>query len=130
MNDIQPLQLLAGMRFALGLGAWLAPRASGRLFGLDPDGNPQAPYVGRLFGVRDVALGAGAIAAEGEERERWLRIGVACDVADAAAGLAAGTRGYFGPVSAAVVTAAAVAAAALGVTALRAEEASAERLGA
>jgi hypothetical protein len=124
MNASQPLHALVGLRLAVGLGAWLAPRASGRLFGLDPDRNPQGPYVGRLFGVRDVALGAGAIATEGEERARWLRAGVACDVADTAAGLAAGARGHLGPVAAAVVTAAAVGAAARGVAALRAEEGS------
>ena len=43
-------------RIVVGSIAWLAPRQSGRLFGLDPEGNPQAPYLGRLFGARDVAL--------------------------------------------------------------------------
>ncbi|HLL87106.1 MAG TPA: hypothetical protein VK387_07325 [Thermoleophilaceae bacterium] len=121
MNGPQPLPILVGLRFAIGLGAWLVPRASGRAFGLDPRRNPQVPYVGRLFGARDVALGAGVMASEGEARALWLRLGFACDVADAAAGLAAGSRGYLGPVSTALVTGAAAGAAALGVAAMRAD---------
>ena len=39
---------------AIGTGSWVAPRLSGRLFGLDAVANPQLPYIGRLFGVRDV----------------------------------------------------------------------------
>ena len=123
MNESQPLQALAGLRAAIGLGAWLVPRVAGRLFGLDARDNPQSPYLARLFGARDVALGAGAVLSEGEARTLWLRAGVGCDVADAVAGLAAGGRGYLGPVSAALVTGTAVGAAALGVTALRAEDA-------
>jgi hypothetical protein len=123
MNESQPLQALAGLRAAIGLGAWLVPRVAGRLFGLDARDNPQSPYLARLFGARDVALGAGAVLTEGEARTLWLRTGVACDVADAVAGLAAGGRGYLGPVSAALVTGTAVGAAALGVAALRAEDA-------
>jgi len=124
MNGAQPLQLLIGLRFVIGLGAWLAPRVSGRLLGLDPERNPQAPYIGRLFGARDVALGAGALSTEGDERARWLKAGLACDVADTAAGVAVGARGYLGTVPAALVTAAAVGAAALGVAALQAEDGS------
>jgi hypothetical protein len=123
MNESQPLQALAGLRAAIGLGAWLVPRVAGRLFGLDARDNPQSPYLARLFGARDVALGAGAVLSEGEARALWLRTGVACDVADAVAGVAAGGRGYLGPVSAALVTGTAVGAAALGVAALRAEDA-------
>ena len=123
MNESQPLQALAGLRAAIGLGAWLVPRAAGRLFGLDARDNPQSPYIARLFGARDVALGAGALLSEGEARALWLRAGVACDAADAAAGLAAGGRGYLGAVSAALVTGTAVGAAALGLAALRAEDA-------
>ena len=53
------IQSLVGMRGAIGTGAWLAPKLSGRLFGLDPAANPQAPYLGRLFAVRDAALAFG-----------------------------------------------------------------------
>ena len=80
-------------RTAIGVAAWLTPRLSGRLFGLDPDANPQASYLGRLFGVRDVALGIGLRSSNGAERQQWLRLGVACDLADAAAGVLAGKTG-------------------------------------
>src|SRR5205085_621975 len=50
---------LAGLRASVGLPAWLTPNLAGRLFLLDPDDNPQSPYLARLFGVRDLALAAG-----------------------------------------------------------------------
>ncbi len=116
-----PAQALMGVRGVVGAGAWLTPRLAGRLFGLDPDGNPQSPYLARLFGVRDVALAAGLGSSTGEARALWLRIGVACDLADAAAGMLAGRRGYMDPLPAFLVTTTALVAAGLGVTVLRAE---------
>lgn len=87
------VQGLVGLRGAVGAGAWLAPRLSGRLFGLDPAHNPQLPYLGRLVGVRDVALAFGLTTSSVAERSQWLRIGIACDLADAAAGALAARRG-------------------------------------
>jgi hypothetical protein len=121
MANEQAVQRLVGLRLAIGTGAWLAPRFSGRLFGLDPDSNPQAPYLGRLFGVRDAALAVGAWRSRGSERVQWLRIGIACDLADAAAGVLAGRRGELSNRAAVLVTATAFGAAALGVTALQGE---------
>jgi hypothetical protein len=122
MNE-QVVQQLVAVRTAIGTGAWIAPRLSARLFGLDPDGNPQAPYLGRLFGIRDVALGYGLGSSQGAERQQWLRIGVACDLADAAAGLLAGRSGDLPKRAAVLVTATALVAAALGISAMRGEEA-------
>jgi hypothetical protein len=115
----QLVQTLVGVRGAIGTGAWLMPRLSGRLFGLDPDGNPQAAYLGRLFGIRDVALGYGVSTNAGDQRRQWLRIGVVCDLADAVAGLLAGRRGDLPAGTAFLVTATALGAAALGVAALQ-----------
>jgi hypothetical protein len=92
-------------RMAVGAGAWLTPNLSGRLFGLDPDGNPQLPYVGRLFGARDVVLGAGALRSPKKQKDTWVTAGLACDVADVAAGALAGARGQLPPAAAALVTA-------------------------
>jgi hypothetical protein len=92
-------------RMAVGAGAWLTPNLSGRIFGLDPEGNPQLPYVGRLFGARDVALGAGALRSPRKNKDAWLVAGIACDVADVAAGVLAGARGQLPPAAAALVTA-------------------------
>ena len=121
MNE-QIIQGLIGVRSAIGVGAWVAPRFSARLFGLDPDGNPQAPYLGRLFGVRDVALGFGLGASNGDQRRQWLRIGIACDLADAAAGVLAGRAGELPKHATVMVTATALGAAALGLAAMRGEE--------
>ena|SRR5947209_4484058 len=121
MNE-QLVQQLVMTRTAIGAGAWLAPRLSGRLFGLDPDANPQASYLGRLFGVRDVALGAGLRSSSGAERQQWLRVGIACDLADAAAGVLAGRAGVLPKRATVLVTATALMAAAMGVAAMRAEE--------
>jgi hypothetical protein len=100
---------IAISRVAVGAGAWLAPNLSGRLFGLDPEGNPQLPYVGRLFGARDVALGAGVLRSGRKQKDLWLTAGVGCDVADAAAGVLAGARGTLPFGAAAMVTATATA---------------------
>jgi hypothetical protein len=125
MANEQTVQGLVGIRGAVGAGAWLAPRLSGRLFGLDPDANPQAPYLGRLFGARDVALAFGLATSGGAQRSQWLRIGIACDVADAAAGVLAGRRKELPKLATVLVTATALGAAALGIAALQGEQSSA-----
>jgi hypothetical protein len=96
---------IAAARCAVGAGAYLAPNLSGRLFGLDPDGNPQASYLGRLFGARDVALGAGVLRSPRKQKDAWVAAGMACDVADVGAGALAGIRGTLPASSAAMVTA-------------------------
>jgi hypothetical protein len=96
---------IAVARIAVGAGVWLTPNLSGRLFGLDPEGNPQLPYVGRLFGARDVALGAGTLRSPRKQKDLWLTATLACDVADTAAGVIAGARGQL-PVSAAALVSA------------------------
>lgn len=123
MNE-QIIQSLVGLRSAIGVGAWLAPRLSGRLFGLDPAGNPQAPYLARLFGARDAALAFGLKTSAGRQRARWLQIGIACDLADAAAGVLAGRRGELPERATFLVTATAVLAAIVGAVALQGEQTS------
>jgi hypothetical protein len=119
VNNDTIVQGLVRLRAAVGAGAWLAPRVSGRLFGLDPAANPQAPYLGRLFGARDVALAVGLSTSTGSERAQWLRLGVACDLADAAAGVMAGLRGELPKRATVLVTATALSAAALGIAGLQ-----------
>lgn len=55
-----------------------------KLFGL-PAPQGQAPYLWRLFGARDVAVGIGTVVSRGGQRRTWARFGLACDVADGAA---------------------------------------------
>jgi hypothetical protein len=110
---------LAGLRLAVGVASWAAPRMSGKLFGLDADANPQAPYLARLFGVRDIALAWGALSSEGETQRQWLLAGLACDAADTVAGIAGGRGGYLPRVTSVLVTGTALSAALLGAAALR-----------
>ena len=110
---------LAGLRMAIGVGSWATPRVAGKLFGLDAAANPQSPYLGRLFGARDFALAWGALSTEGEAQRQWLLAGLACDLADALAGIAGGRGGYLPKLTSAVVTATALTAATMGAAALR-----------
>jgi hypothetical protein len=119
MAESNLVRSLAVARLAIGGSAFATPRLAARAFGLDAEGNPQAPYLARLFGVRDAALGVGILVSEGEARKQWLMIGVGCDVADAVAGLAGARAGYLPKATTALVTGAAVSAVAMGVLALR-----------
>jgi len=109
---------LAGLRLAVGVSSWATPRVAGRLFGLDADANPQAPYLARLFGIRDVALAWGALSTTGSAQRQWLVAGLACDAADAVAGVVGGRAGYLSQVTSALVTGTALSAALLGAAAL------------
>jgi hypothetical protein len=119
MANRDTVKLLASIRLAIGAGSWLAPRLAGRAFGLDVPANPQAVYLARLFGVRDFALGWGVLTTQGEARRQWLMIGVACDAADALAGIAGKRDGSLPAFTSALVTSTAVSAVALGVGAVR-----------
>ncbi|HEY1458341.1 MAG TPA: hypothetical protein VGF15_07460 [Solirubrobacteraceae bacterium] len=118
MGSEQAVKALAGLRLAIGVASWATPRSTGRLFGLDATANPQSPYLARLFGARDVALAYGALSTDGQEQRRWLVAGVACDLADAAAGVAGGRDGYLSRLTSAMVSATALSAAVLGAWAL------------
>jgi hypothetical protein len=104
---------------AVGAGAWATPRLAGKMFGLDAGANPQSPYLARLFGARDLALAWGVLGAEGSARRQWLIAGLACDVADALAGVAGGRGGYLPKFTSVLVSGTAVSAAALGLVALK-----------
>lgn len=109
---------LAGLRIVIGLLSWFAPNLAGTLFGLDVKRNKQAPYLARLFGVRDVALGIGTLMAKGAARRTWLQVGLLCDTADAAAAGIGHRDGYLDAQTAIMVAAPAVAAVGLGSAAL------------
>jgi hypothetical protein len=115
---MSPADAIVAIRANVGLGAWLAPTLAGRLFGLDAEANPQLPYVGRLFGVRDVALAAGVQLTSGRSRRLWLQIGLVCDAADTLAGLIAGRNGQISKTSTVLVTAPALMGIGLGLAAL------------
>jgi hypothetical protein len=112
------ISALAGLRTAIGVSAYAAPNTTAKLFGLDPDANPQATYLGRLFAVRDLVLGVGTMLSEPPARRMWLQAGVVCDLADAASSILAKRDGHL-PAYAAFSTAAiAILAAGMGAAAL------------
>src|SRR5215207_5166386 len=86
--------LLAGIRLFNGIAALFAPRALARQLGVDPDANPAALYVLRLFGVRTVLIGAQLLLRDGALRAHSLRVAPVIHAVDAAAALIAGERGY------------------------------------
>src|SRR6266496_5385632 len=118
MDNEQTIRSLAGVRMAIGTSAWATPRLAGKAFGLHSDSNPQSPYLARLFGVRDLALGIGTLTTTGESQRRWLALGLLCDAADAAAGVLAGRAGYLPKLPTVLVTGTALVAAGLGAAAL------------
>ena len=121
MSSEQTIRNLSAVRLAIGGISWLAPNLGGKLFGLDPVGNPQAPYLARLFGIRDIALAVGTTQSSGEAQKQWLRLGLACDVADTAAAILGRRGGYLSPAATVLVGGAAVSAAVLGAQALQGE---------
>lgn len=86
-------RLLALLRIAAGTGAWVAPEMAGVALGVKQGAHPPLPFVLRLFGSRDVAMGAGYLTAAPADRDRWLALGMAVDAADAAGALLAGRKG-------------------------------------
>ena len=78
---------LAAGRFAIGLAPILAPELTLKLLGFPPEqDNPSARMMARLFGVRDVGLGAIVLASTHEERAlcRSFLLNGAMDLSDAA----------------------------------------------
>jgi hypothetical protein len=107
------------LRIGVGALSWAAPNLTGRLFGLDPAGNLQSPYLLRLFGIRDLALGAGTLTAGDDAQRAWLTAGLACDVSDVAAALAGRRAGYLSTFGTLMLAGAASTGVALGVIAMR-----------
>jgi|SRR6516165_9656142 hypothetical protein len=121
---MNPKQALPGLRIAIGGGAFLAPYTTSRIFGLDPTDNNEAIFLGRLFGIRDVALGIGQMSS-GDDNALWWQLGVICDLGDALAaviGLRSGLPKRAGVMSALT----ALAAAGMGIAALNSSGSSTE----
>ena len=90
---MDPITGLACGRIAVGTLSLLSPNLAARLFLLDPGTNTQVGYVTRLFGSREVALGAITLASSGAARERLVQVGIAVDGADLVTGVAAASTG-------------------------------------
>jgi hypothetical protein len=84
MNPVIGLSL---GRIVVGVLSFAQPALAAKLFGLDIENNPQGPYLARLFGSREVALGASTLLARGKTRRNLVLAGVGVDLADAATGV-------------------------------------------
>lgn len=82
---------LGAVRAAIGIGAWLAPDLTVRIFGMDPERSDR--FVGRLFGARELALAATLLAAPPAAVAPVAVVGAAVDTVDAIAGFDEARRG-------------------------------------
>ena len=119
---MNPARSLIAARTALGTGALLAPRQTGRLFLLDPRANPQVVFVGRMWGARNLALAAGLRGARGPSLRTTRQVNVAVDVADAVAAWLAWREGSLPAPAALLAGGTAVAATGLGLASLVGED--------
>jgi hypothetical protein len=82
MNPIIGLSL---GRIVVGILFYFRPDLVAKAMGQDLQRQPELAFGSRLFGVRDVALGATTLLAKGTARRNLLVAGVVVDAADAAA---------------------------------------------
>lgn len=83
MNPVTGISLA---RILIGLGSFLAPELTAKIFGLSPASNQHLPYMSRLFGAREVAVGALTLVSKGETRRNLTAVGMAIDASDALTG--------------------------------------------
>ena len=81
-------------RLLIGLGAWLAPDLTVKLFGMDPARSDR--FVGRLFGAREMALAGALLAAPASALAPVAALGAAVDAIDSVAGFDERRRGNLG----------------------------------
>src|SRR5689334_21794273 len=84
---MDPVTGLSLGRIAIGVGSIASPQLTARVFGLSPKDNPQMGYFTRMFGVREIALGALTLMAKGDTRRTLVTAGVAVDAGDALTGV-------------------------------------------
>jgi len=118
MANIPASKLLPAGRIAIGGLTWASPDLAGKLFMMKTKDNHEAIALGRLFGVRDVALGVGALASSGDGAKLWWQLGLVCDAADAAAGVL-GFKAGGSKLGSVLLTGAAISGVVLGVTAMK-----------
>ena len=116
--EMDTAKALAAGRVALGVIALLFPSLAARIFMLKVSSNPQLPYMTRLFGAREIAVGAVTLTAPASARSSMVGMGMAVDGADAIAGFAAARSGAVSKPVGIVLTGAALAAVAAGASTL------------
>jgi hypothetical protein len=84
---VNPVTGLSLGRIAVGAISFARPGVAATMFGLDIENNPQGPYLARLFGSREIALGTATLLARGSTRRNLVLAGIGVDLADAATGV-------------------------------------------
>jgi hypothetical protein len=84
---VNPVTGLSLGRIAVGVVALVQPRTAAGMLGIDVGSNPQGPYLVRLFGSREVAIGAATLLARGSARRTLVLAGIGVDLADTATGV-------------------------------------------
>jgi Domain of unknown function (DUF4267) len=84
---VNPVTGLSLGRIAVGAISFARPGLAATMFGLDVESNPQGPYLARLFGSREIAIGAATLLARGKTRRNLVLAGIGVDLADAATGV-------------------------------------------
>lgn len=115
---MDPVTGLSLGRIALGTVALVSPATAAKLFRLDGRANPQLAYMTRMFGSREIAIGAVTLVAPALLRPRLVAMGIAIDGADAAAGVTAGVSGSVSKSTSALLTVPAIAAVATGIASM------------
>jgi hypothetical protein len=85
--------LLAGIRVFNGAAALFAPTWAVRQLGGDPNSNPTAIYVLRLFGVRTIVVGIELLVPNEELRASALRYAIPIHASDTFSAALAGIQG-------------------------------------
>lgn len=111
---MDPVTGLALGRVAVGGLSFARPDLAATAFQLDPAANPQLPYISRMFGSREVALGLATLVARGRTRRAVVAIGVAVDAADVATGYLVQREGSASRTSGTALAAVALGAVAVG----------------
>ena len=84
VRSMNPVTGLSLGRIAVGVAAVANPHLAAKSLQLDPVGNPQVPYVTRLFGIREIAIGLLTLTASGKAQRGVIGVGVLVDAGDAA----------------------------------------------
>jgi hypothetical protein len=125
MDIGRSVRLLALGRVMAGAGMLARPELLPRLVGVDAATAARVAWLGRMLGAREVALGAGTLAAlrrgpgSGPGAASWLLGSALSDAVDAAAFGGAVAHGHVRPVFGALVTATAAASAGVGLAGWR-----------
>ena len=74
-------------RIVVGALSFAQPALAAKMLGVAVENNPQGPYLARLFGSREIAIGTATLLARGKTRRNLVLAGIGVDAADAATGV-------------------------------------------